>query len=426
MGYGPITEKVRGFKQGVDIVRTQRYGDIWLIRVCLERTDYRWRNTGTSSLEVAQEQAFAVWQSIVRDKEESDSTKTSLSRLFHYFIEHQHIKASNKQLSVRTVESKISGIKNGILPFIAHKGLRNPKRVNSNKDFRDYPDFRLAQGKDPATVNNEIIIIKEAFRWMRREEYIDYDPPYIESCTVNQRKRDESNPPITVDDFLLMKDWLDAYVDEDIKTKFESSHANKLQKRTYSRERYMRQMFRCYVHTCTAAALRMHEWRALTWGMVKVGKENELSIPPETKTGRRLVIYRSDKLKELKDIHDNLPNFTRDKDTLLGVDPNTGGGFSDTTYSIRWKRMMKELDMDYTEYSMRAAGICSRLEAGVPIFTVSRWAGNSVRIIEQNYTASIMRSQRMRSQVLMDEGKKWKAAGIFLGNSDDYVIRDLE
>ncbi len=426
MGYGPITEKVRGFKQGVDIVRTQRYGDIWLIRVCLERTDYRWRNTGTASLEVAQEQAFSVWQSILRDKEDSDSTKTSLVRLFHYFIEHQHIKVSNKQLSIRTVESKISGINNGILPFIISKGLKNPKRVNSNKDFRDYPDFRLAQGKDPATVNNEIITIKEAFRWMRREEFIDYDPPFIESCPVNQRKRDESNPPITVDDFLVIKEWLDSYVDENIKTSFENSHANKLQKRTYTRERYMREMFRCYVHVCTAAALRPHEWRALTWGMVKVGNENELSIPPHTKTGRRLVIFRSDKLKELRDIHDNYPNLTRDKDTLLGVDPNTGGGFSDTTYTARWKKMMNALDMNYTEYSMRAAGICSRLEAGVPIFTVSRWAGNSVRIIEQNYTASIMRSQRMRRQVLMNEGEKWKKAGIFLGNSEDYVIRDLD
>ncbi len=34
MGYGPIIEKVKGFKQVVDLVRTQRYGDIWLIRVC--------------------------------------------------------------------------------------------------------------------------------------------------------------------------------------------------------------------------------------------------------------------------------------------------------------------------------------------------------------------------------------------------------
>ena len=114
------------------------------------------------------------------------------------------------------------------------------------------------------------------------------------------------------------------------------------------------------------------------------------------------------------------------KDTPLGVDPNTGRGFSDTTYTVHWKKMMEELDMPYTEYSMRSAGICSRLEAGVPIFTVARWAGNSFRVIEQSYTASIMRSQRMRRQVLMDEGKKWKSAGILLGNSEDYVIRELD
>ena len=95
-------------------------------------------------------------------------------------------------------------------------------------------------------------------------------------------------------------------------------------------------------------------------------------------------------------------------------------------YSTRWKAMMKSLGMNYTEYSMRAAGICSRLEAGVPIFTVARWAGNSVAVIEKNYTASIMRSQRMKQQVMKETGAKWKKAGILLGSNEDYVIRDLD
>ena len=91
-------------------------------------------------------------------------------------------------------------------------GLKDPKRINANKDFRSYPTWRLGQGKDQTTVNNEIITIKEAFRWFRREEYIDYDPPYIESCTVDQRKRDQFNPPIVVDDLIRIKEWLDKYV----------------------------------------------------------------------------------------------------------------------------------------------------------------------------------------------------------------------
>ncbi|WP_067325222.1 hypothetical protein [Synechococcus sp. MIT S9504] len=139
-----------------------------------------------------------------------------------------------------------------------------------------------------------------------------------------------------------------------------------------------------------------------------------------------MVIFKSDKLSELRKIQEELPNFKVNKETPLGADPNIGNGFSDTTYTDRWKVIMKELKMPYTEYSMRAVGICSRLEAGVPIFTVARWAGNSVRFIESNYTASIMRSQKMRKQVLMDEGKKWKKAGIFLGSSEDYIVRDLE
>tara|TARA_Y100001978_G_C23671293_1_gene423915 strand:- start:368 stop:1597 length:1230 start_codon:yes stop_codon:yes gene_type:complete len=409
LGYGPITEKVKGFKRGVDLLRTQRYGDTWFIRVFIERGKYRMRNTETTSLEDAQEMAFTLWQSITREIEQEETFKLSTTRLFHFFMESQNCLVEMKQISPNTVSTKFSQIKSAIIPFIQEMGLKDPKRINANKDFRSYPTWRLGQGKDQTTVNNEIITIKEAFRWFRREEYIDYDPPYIESCTVDQRKRDQSNPPIVVDDFIRIKEWLDKYVKDAPK----------------GRQTYMRQMFRCYVHICVGAALRPHEWRSLTWGMVKAGNENELNIPPWTKTGRRLVIFKSDKLTELKDIQSKL-NIRMNKDTPLGVDPNTGRGFSDTTYTVHWKKMMEELDMPYTEYSMRSAGICSRLEAGVPIFTVARWAGNSVRVIEQSYTASIMRSQRMRRQVLMDEGKKWKSAGILLGNSEDYVIRELD
>ena len=47
-------------------------------------------------------------------------------------------------------------------------------------------------------------------------------------------------------------------------------------------------------------------------------------------------------------------------------------------------------------------------------------------VIETNDTAYIMKSQRMKQQVLKETGEKWKKAGILLGSSEDYVIRDLE
>ena len=155
-------------------------------------------------------------------------------------MEHNESEVEIGKISPYTRNAKNSQIRNGILPYIQERGMKDARRINSNKDFRDYPKFRLVMGKDPATVNNEIITIKEALRWFRREEYIDYDPPFIETCTVDQRKRDDSNPPITVDDFLLLTEWLDKYVEDVPK----------------GRQTYMRKMFRCYVHICTAAALR--------------------------------------------------------------------------------------------------------------------------------------------------------------------------
>ena len=70
MGYGPITEKIIGFKKGVELLRTQRYGDTWLVRVMVQRGNYRIRNTDTTNLEDAQEMSFTIWQSVMREVEQ--------------------------------------------------------------------------------------------------------------------------------------------------------------------------------------------------------------------------------------------------------------------------------------------------------------------------------------------------------------------
>ena len=164
MGVGRITEKVKGFKAGVELLRTTRYGDVWQLRVRISGSDYRLRNLGTTDLSEAQEKAFTTWQSVLKEVEEDSATKLSITRLFWLFVDAEQQQVEMGKLSQQTVTSKKSGVVNGILPYIAHKRLRSPKRINSNRDFRDFPDFRLGMGKDPATVNNEIITIREALQ----------------------------------------------------------------------------------------------------------------------------------------------------------------------------------------------------------------------------------------------------------------------
>ena len=62
----------------------------------------------------------------------------------------------------------------------------------------------------------------------------------------------------------------------------------------------------------------------------------------------------------------------------------------------------------------------------MPVFTVAKWAGNSVRVIEMHYTASIMKSAKMKAEVLRDTRQKWRKAGILFGDSSDYIVRDLQ
>ena len=77
--------------------------------------------------------------------------------------------------------------------------------------------------------------------------------------------------------------------------------------------------------------------------------------------------------------------------------------------------MMSALKMKYTIYSMRATVIFVRLEAGVPIFTVAKWAGNSVSVVERYYTKAFMRSERMKAAVLQKTGTPGNAQEVSSG-----------
>ena len=411
------------FKEEVLLQRFELTPETWWVRIYTGNKRYRFYRLDTADALVAQQRAFERWEKFEKEREKGATLTTTLRKLFLLFIDSEEKEVDRGKLAETTFASKRSQILNGILPYIAAKGLRDPAKVNSNRDFRGYPDFRLDAGKNPSTINNEIITLREAFRWMRREELVEYDVPYVESFTINQRKREESNPPIPVDDFLLIKKWLDEYVGQDIKTGWGNKHKPHFTKR----ERFARELFRLYCLTMVAAALRPHEWRALTWKMVEFKSDGstEISIPPECKTGRRLVVCYTPELKKLKKLQEDI-GIEVTKDTHLGTNPNTGNPFSAPFYTDRWKPMLEELEMEFTEYSMRAAGICSRLEAGVPVFTVAKWAGNSVKVIEMHYTASIMKSAKMKAEVLRDTRQKWRKAGILFGDSSDYIVRDLQ
>ncbi len=118
-------------------LRYSRYGDEWCVRVRISGEDYRLRKLGTSDFEDAQEKAFEVWQSILREVEEESTTKISIMRLFILFIDNEENQVELGKLKAGTVRAKKSGIMKGILAYIAQKGMKNPKRINANKDWRE-------------------------------------------------------------------------------------------------------------------------------------------------------------------------------------------------------------------------------------------------------------------------------------------------
>ena len=410
------------FKKEVVLQKFELFPKTWFVRIYVGNRSYRFYKLDTLDPTLAQQKAFERWENIQKQLEAGTNLKLTTRKLFFRFLDYQEKEVERGKVAPATFSCKKSQIINGILPYLALKGIRNPEKMNPNRDWREYPNYRLDEGLNPSTINNEVITIREAFKWFRREEYVEYDIPYIEIFTIDQRKRDESNPPIPVDDFVRIKKWLDDYVKQEIVTRF----SDKLKGRHVNRERFARELFRHYCLTMTAAALRPHEWRELTWGMIEFKKDStEINIPYWCKTGRRLVVCWLPELCKLKQLQEEIGIEVTD-DTKLGLNPDTKEAFSPPSYTNRWMKMKDDLELDYTEYSMRASGICSRLEAGVPVFTVSKWAGNSVKVIERYYTASIMKSAKMKAEVLRDTRRKWRNAGILFGNNEDYIIKDLD
>ena len=85
LGYGRMATKEKGFNPGVELIRTDQYGDIWFLRVRLSRADYRMKNLKVTSLEEAQEMVLGAWQSMMRDIENKETFKQSLTLLLHPF-----------------------------------------------------------------------------------------------------------------------------------------------------------------------------------------------------------------------------------------------------------------------------------------------------------------------------------------------------
>ena len=388
---GELQLTVPTFKKEVVLHRFFLTGDLWWVRVYLGGEDYRFYKLSTSD---PQQLALQKWEACMECRERNADNTLTITRLFWLFIQSEQELMDRGRIDQKTFASKKSGIVNGILPFITFKRLKSLKKILASKEFRDYPEFRQDQGKADTTINNEITTIREAFRWMRQQDYIDYDPPLVETIPINQAKKEEANPPIPVDDFEKIRRYLDAYVQE-----------------ARGREGYKRALFRTFCLTVVNGALRPHEWRTLDWSMVRPGIENEIDIPYWCKTGAGLVVFRTPVLGEWKDLQKKrLEDF--ESKTLLGVNPDTGKAFTDQFYYDRWDKIMSALNKDYTVFSMRATGICVRLEAGVPIFTVAEWAGNSVSMIEPYYTYAIMRSERMKVDVLQETSEAWERAGI--------------
>ena len=84
----------------------------------------------------------------------------------------------------------------------------------------------------------------------------------------------------------------------------------------------------------------------------------EINITPECTAGRRLVVCYTSELKGLKKLQEDM-GIEVTKDTHLGTNPDTGKPFSAPFYTDRWKPKLEELEKEFTEYSMRAAGIRS-------------------------------------------------------------------
>ena len=388
----------------------------WYMRFYTGNKKYKILSLRTVDKEEATEKALEKWRTLKNHVETGGEIfEVPVQKTIDQYIEYLEELVETGQMGKTTLNGKKTSIKK--LRLIV-ENYDKPSDIPSNV-FHDYIVWRRTKNWDrryhknnpnppsDMTIDKELSDFKGYFAWCKSKRiYVqDLEFPKIK---IDWSKSVEKNPAYTLDDWKSIVYYLRTWV-----KKTKNAKGNALKNPFY------RLIFSEFLKIQANSGLRPHECLLLRWSNVQLRSKMEISssdpgkkreriiahieVPPNTKTGRRLVICPAGVyFKRLHKLYkDKLGESPKQSDFILqnvGTshfkgDKHFGDALTDGFLRNLWYALRDEIGIDkgvffedhYTIYSARSFFINQRLEMGVPPAIVAELVGHSIKTMERHY-----------------------------------------
>ena len=388
--------------------------DYYYMRYYAGDRKYKKISLGTNDVNVATEKALEKWRVLSNHLESGGSIfeKSAVDNLQEY-MEHLEELYNTEQIKKKTIATKRTSLKKLRLRLEIYNKLSEVP-INFLTDYitwrrtKNWDKTKHINNPNPPsnlTINTELKDFKGFFNWCRDNKKFmkDIQYPFVK---VDWSKSIEKNPSFSDEDWRNVVMYLRTWT-----KKTTTSQGSKRKNNFY------RLVFAEFLKILSNSGMRVHELLLLKWGDITFRKKYEMSsstgkkrerviahidIPPNTKTGRRLVICPAgiylQRLKKLyRDNDGRLPKnddyIIRNVGTKTSKNAHVGQPLSDSFLRRIWYEFVKDLAADkgiefeenYTLHSCRAYYINKRLELGIPPMHVAELVGHSIKTMERYY-----------------------------------------
>ena len=256
---------------------------------------------------------------------------TSVVRLLASHLDYHQRRCDANEIAPSTLLA-YQNLAKHFIKWLPSKGFRRLTDIKRTS-LQEYAINRVNQdGLTPKSVNQEVMFLRMWWSWMQTKEILNrpMDIPKIRE-RVGSRT---STAPFEKGHLKTLLLALEEFTND-----------KKSQISIYNR-----QVFCCFIKLLEQSGCRTHEVLELTWNDVTVGETRDddkmivatLSVPMDTKRGRRQCVFRGDILIKLKALHkEYIEESSKSHFLFRNLDSNTV--IDRSTFNRYWSTVRKKL-----------------------------------------------------------------------------------
>jgi len=277
--------------------------------------------------------------------------------------------------------------------------------------YKDNPEKLKGNVKeDPAaqSLKMEKTAIQEILDYAHRRGYIRVVP----KINFNPRTKSENRATFTEDEYGKLTMNLQLWAFEDAKTS----------------DSYQRQMICNLVMFLANTGIRPSEYYKIKWKDITIHNQNGIkllyiSVPDNTKTGRRIVVGLPETYTCFESIK-SFSKYTKENDYVFTNYDGTSMKNWTKTYKSKleeWKLYLDDEGNPRPPYSLRHYYATQRLLEGVQVYDLAKNMGTSVKQIENHY-GHVLATQKTNELILGAGISSWQE----YQESDEYKLAQEE